>query len=382
MVEVDGAYKITKDPTYYECIKCKSHWKEHQKSEFMKEEGFGGKAKWIATKKPDRPRMRSYHLNALYSPVGFLSWLDIAIMWNRVKDDPLALQDFINDVLGETSKEQQEAPKMHELMRYAEDWDSGHINSKVIMLTLTADIQLDRIEAGLVGWGKDKEAWFIDYWTFKGDTREIESDCWLRLAEKIQADYIRADGINIDVQVALIDSQYNKEQVNAFCSNNFSHVANSVKGVYPVISRDRLQGQTTKIGKNDIDAPVVIISDQDFKSALYKTLRKRPHKDGVFPFGYMHFPKTFREDFYKQLTSEEVFEQRLKNGKKKITIENRKQKRNEVFDIAKYNIAAFTFAINRYFELENQHRKKNHKKEIQVDTHHFFKVLEDSLYNQ
>ena len=88
----------------------------------------------------------------------------------------------------------------------------------------------------------------------------------------------------------------------------------------------------------------------------------------------------FGEDFYKQLTAEEIFEEKLKNGRKKITIENRKQRRNEVFDIAKYNLAAMQFAINRYFEIENNHRKKNHKKEIQVDPHLFFDILENSLY--
>ena len=56
---------------YYECEKCKKNIPEKYKT-FMLEKG-----EWRPTNKCD-PSIRSYHLNSLYSPVGFLSWAEVA----------------------------------------------------------------------------------------------------------------------------------------------------------------------------------------------------------------------------------------------------------------------------------------------------------------
>jgi len=297
-----------------------------------------------------------------------------------VKDDPLLFPDFINDVLAETWVERADAPEAHELMRYAEDWEAGYINNKVLSLTIAADIQADRIEAGLMGWGRNKQAWMIDYWNIKGNTFEIENKCYKELEEKITNTYTRADGSQIHISVAFIDSQYHKDQVNAFCDNNFSYYPGSINGVYPVIARESLS-TTTKMFKNEIGTPVVGLDDQRLKKAVYNTLRKRPHKDGGFPYGYIHFPKTFGNEFYKQLTSEEVFIETNRKGIKLVSIENRKQRRNEVLDVVKYNFGAFQFALDRFFELENKKRRDQKREEMQQDVDLFFDVMESVLYD-
>ena len=376
--KINGVETILKDPTYYECInpKCKRKIRDHEKYELLLEEGRGGTAKWIPTKKADRPFLRSYHLSGLY---GFRSWLDIALHFEKVKDDPLLWPDFVNDVRGETWEEKEEAPVDHELMSLAEDWECGYIHRDVVFLTLTADIQGDRIEASLMGWGFQKQGYMIDYWNLPGEPHINESECWKQLAEKIESSYKRSDGIEMRIQIAFIDSQYLKDQVNHFCEQ-FAYHPDMISGVYPILSRDVMTaGITTKVLPSEIANPVVGLADQKLKFALYNTLRKKPYSNG-FPFGYIHFSKNYGREFYKQLTAEEVFVFVKKNGKKIITIENRKQRRNEVFDNVKYHLGAYQFAIDQYFYIANKKRTAQKLKPLQQDTELFMTDMENALY--
>ncbi|MEN6475832.1 MAG: terminase gpA endonuclease subunit [Syntrophaceae bacterium] len=377
---INGVQTLANNPVWFECVNCGRKIHEHEKFDLLLEEGHGGTAKWIPTKKPDRPFLQTYHVNAFY---GRRRWLNIVLQWDRSKDDPFLLPDFVNDVLAETWQERMEQPDMHELMRNAEGWEPGYINRDVVFLGLMADIQGDRIEAGVVGFGRNRQYWFIDYWPFEGETINIESECWKKLDEKITSTYTRADGVEMHVQIAFIDSQYHKDQVIAFC-DQYDYHPEVVSGVYPIRGFEQIDaGKTTKLQSSDIKTPIVALADQKLKRALYSTLRKKPYTEG-FPFGYMHFPgkgpNAFGAEFYKQLTAEEVFVTTRKNGQKIVTIENRKQRRNEVLDIAKLALGIYQFAIDRYFDIENEKRKLQKRKPLQQDNEIFISAMEAALY--
>ena len=46
-----------------------------------------------------------FHLNGLYSPLGWASWSELAEDFLRAKNDPAALRTFINTRLAETYEE-------------------------------------------------------------------------------------------------------------------------------------------------------------------------------------------------------------------------------------------------------------------------------------
>ena len=54
--------------------------------------------KWVVTK-PGHWRV-SYHLSSLYSPVGWLSWVDVVRRWEAAENDPIKRKTFINTILG------------------------------------------------------------------------------------------------------------------------------------------------------------------------------------------------------------------------------------------------------------------------------------------
>jgi len=121
------------------------------------------------------------------------------------------------------------------------------------------------------------------------------------------------------------------------------------------------------------------LHDQGLKRALYNVLRKRPQGVGTFPGYYLHFSYEYGNEFYKQLTSEEIVPITVKGEKRGFKILNTKQRRNEVLDIVKMNMGAFHLGLSFYFKLLNEQRKLQKRPEIQEDSGLFFDFLEEML---
>ena len=372
--DIDGVQIPKNDPVYLVCEsdkKCKIRYSD--KYDMLIEKNFGGTAEWVPTKKPDRPNMRSYHINALY---GFRTWIDIVLQWQRVKDDPLLLPDFINDVLGETWKDTAEKPDEHELMQYAEDWPIGFINKNVVMLTLGVDVQKDRLECMMVGWARQRQSYVIQYWTLPGNPALLEDKCWNELDKIISADYMKEDGEILRITITGIDQQFLTETVNAFC-DQFEYHRGVVDGVYPILARESINEGLVKKLSGQIATPILAMSDQPLKKMIYGILKKRkPRIDGTYPHSYIHFSKEYNIDFYKQLVAEEYVTERDKYKRMKTIIVNSKQRRNEVLDTFKYNFGVFQYAVSEFFDAENKKRRADKKREIEMDLDLFFDVLE------
>ena len=85
------------------------------------------------------------------------------------KDDPLKLQTFVNTVLGETWEESGDTVNAESLAARLEDYPRGAIPEGVAVLVGSADVQGDRIEAKIIGYGRGEESWLVDYEIFWGD---------------------------------------------------------------------------------------------------------------------------------------------------------------------------------------------------------------------
>lgn len=378
---VNGVETIFDDACWYECANDDCDWilKDKDKLDMLQEKGYGGTAEWIPTKESERPFVRSYVLNGLY---GFREWWDIAEHFLRVKDDPFKFKDFVTDTLGETWKESDNKPDDNELFVLAQEyehWTRGTIKKEILFLTIAVDIQKDRLECGLCGWGRNRQGYLIDYWTFEGKPEEVEDKCWKALNEKILAKYIREDKQEMFVQIAFIDSQYLSDTVDLFC-DGFPYDPNGIAGVYPIEARET-QDKIVKKFKSNIKTPVIGLHDQGLKRALYNVLRKRPQGIGIFPGYYLHFSFEYGNEFYKQLTAEEIVKITVKGAEKGFKILNTKQRRNEVLDVVKMNMACFQWGIDRYFELLNESRRLQKRPEIQEDAEVFFDYVEERLYS-
>ena len=128
------------ETTHYMCVACDGRIEEHHKTAMLQA------GEWRATAEGADPGTIGFHLSALYSPVGWFSWADIARMWEAAQATDEAKRSFKNGVLGLTWIETGEAPDWQRLYERREAWQIGTVPSGALFLTAGADVQKDRIE--------------------------------------------------------------------------------------------------------------------------------------------------------------------------------------------------------------------------------------------
>jgi phage terminase large subunit GpA-like protein len=144
----------------YTCEGCGAAIAEHHKTAMLERDA------WRATATATDPTTVGYHLSALYSPIGWLSWERIARAHEAAQgsdgatghatgsSDLSRSKAFRNTILGETWVETGEAPDWQRLCDRREAWKPGTVPAGGLFLTAGADVQKDRIEVDVWAWGR------------------------------------------------------------------------------------------------------------------------------------------------------------------------------------------------------------------------------------
>ena len=103
----------------YHCEGCETPIAEHHKTAMLEA------GEWRATTTAADPTTVGYHLSALYSPIGWLSWERIVRAWDAAQGSDEAIKAFRNTILGETWVETGEAPDWQRLYDRREAWKPG-----------------------------------------------------------------------------------------------------------------------------------------------------------------------------------------------------------------------------------------------------------------
>ena len=210
------------------------------------------------------------------------------------------------------------------------------------------------------------QSWAVEYLVFWGNCYEINDPVWDQLEEVILKDYEKDDGEVLKITTAFLDANGKASPtVRAFVERMSSFYNDTWVGVFAMVS-NQTQKDRVKEKSSMARVPEVIISDQTLKKEIYNNLmRKEPVAGRTYSYGYIHFPSNYPEDYYHQLTAEEIKEITDKNtGQKKILISNSKQKRNEPLDCQKMALGAFYLIYYKYFKILNERRKKSKQNEI------------------
>ena len=127
----------------YRCEDCDGAIEEHHKTAMLAAWRVAGHGN------AEDPHTVGFHISALYSPVGWLSWEQIARDWEAAQGKAEDLKTFKNTVLGETWQEQGEAPDWERLVERREDFSMGMVPAGALVLTAGVDVQDDRLEADI-----------------------------------------------------------------------------------------------------------------------------------------------------------------------------------------------------------------------------------------
>lgn len=287
-----------------------------------------------------------FHLNSLYSPLGWYSWTEIARDYEEAKREfeqekkTEKMRTFVNTVKGETYKESGDAPEWRRLYLRREKYEIATCPNGVLFLTCGVDVQKDRLECEVVGWGRNKESWSVDYQVFIGDT--ASDKVWKALSEYLDKSFTHELGPQIPIRLTAVDSGYNTQHVYNFVRQFPMNKVVAVKGrdeLSMLVGLPKVVDATVNGKKIRRAVKVWSIGVSLLKSELYGWLKlEQPIGDEKTPPGFCHFPE-FDEEFFKQLTAEKVV---IRRNRKNFSVTEwvKDRERNEALDCRIYARAA------------------------------------------
>jgi phage terminase large subunit GpA-like protein len=221
--------------------------------------------------------VRSYTANCLYYPLGLgPRWATLAQMWLEAQGDPARLKTFVNDRLAEPWEDKTTAHVKPNLVRErAQPYPLRTAPSGVIRVTAGVDTQDDRLEVHIVGWGRGRRFWTLDYAVLPGDPALPE--VWTALTDLLTRPIAHASGALLQVEAVSIDMMgHRTEHVKHYVRSRRVRRAMASYGAKantaPVLSKPKLhdvtwQGRTDRRGVH-----VYQVGTVDAKHALYAAL--------------------------------------------------------------------------------------------------------------
>lgn len=240
---------------------------------------------------------------------------------------------FVNMRLAETWEEQGEKADDMALFKRKEPY-SAQVPDGVQLLTAWADVQDDRIEYEVDGWGCGEESWAIDYVVLRGDPSKNE--LWDKLLEGFRQQYRRADGSLMDIKLAGIDSGgHYTDEVYKFSRQNGPTWIIPTKGSSeagrPIATMPRK--------RNAKGVYLTIVGTDTAKEIIYR--RYTVETPGP---GYCHWPQSdkFDKAYFDQATAEKKI-RRYRQGRP-YYVWDAEKRRNEALDCRVGNLVMVRLA--------------------------------------
>jgi len=346
---------------WYECESCTQRIDEHHKSAMLERGRHIHEAPgpceilddadphphaiwaWISGKvRRVLPRFRrplSWHVSALYSPLGWFSWRKA--VQQKLESEKGGYSDesgesleqvFCNTVLGETYEVKGYQPPDAQLKLRAEPYDLGTVPAGALLLTASVDVQGDRFEIKVKGYGRGLESWLVDYHVipFSFGAKKPSDDDWAKVLAVREKGYPHAGGNTVRITTMAVDSGYLTQEVFAFCRQYTHKHIIATKGMSQrgkaILGRPSLQ-DVSHHGKQ-IKGGVQLwpVGADTAKEQIYKRLEMTEPGPG-----YMHFARNLPDEYYQQLTAEKMIKRRVRGSDVLEWVKTRE--RNEALDL-------------------------------------------------
>ena len=304
------------------CPHCGEEYGEYHKTELM------ALGQWVA-ENPDG-EYPSFHINALYSPLGWYSWSNAVSDFVKAKGDVNKMKSFTNNVLGEPwSLDGGKVIDPNGLMSRCEEYEA-EVPDGAVVLTAGVDVQDDRLEVEIVGWGKGLENWGITNRILIGNPSE--QGVWDALDSILMASYRNSLNENLYVAATLIDSG-----------------GHHTDDVYRYTAKRERRNVFACVGKAGLARPLVTRPQKTKKSLVYNASLVNVGvdiaKDQFYDWisienpgpGYCHFPAKpdeYNQEYFAQLTAEKRFKKWVRGSQ--VWAYKKLRLRNEALDKRNY----------------------------------------------
>lgn len=306
------------DTAHYVCVQCNEKIYDSDKPLML------ARGEWVASAPFNGTA--GFHINELYSP--WVTWPQMVAEFLKAKKLPETLKTWVNTSLGETWEESGESIEADALLSRKESWGDD-APEPVVLVTAGVDVQGDRLEIEVKGWGLGEECWSLDYRIFYGDP--AQGTVWQELDQYLLAPIRSKLGVQLNIACVCIDSGgHHTQAVYEFCASRAVRGVFAVKGINQTAKP--LVGRPSK--NNRYKLRLYPIGTDTAKEVIYSRLRIT--EPGA---GYCHFPVTRDREYFLQLTAEKQVTRFTKGAARREWIKTRA--RNEVLDCTVYALAAF-----------------------------------------
>jgi phage terminase large subunit GpA-like protein len=319
----------------HRCIECLEHAPKYL--------WLAGEGEWRAHRPVDengnKVTTRGFYLSGLYNP-----WIE----WDILRDefiralaadqegDVEPMKAFRNTRLGLLHEETGQKVDV-DLYGERREVYPAEVPDGVLVLTAGVDVAERQLNYEVVGWGKGRECWGIEYGILDGDPREPE--VWALLDEAVfNRTFVTLDGKLMRIKKMAVDSGYAADFVYAYTKPRQPR-AISIKGEGG-IGKPFIKGAGI-ITKNVHARLQSVGVDAGKEEIINRLLVARPGP------GFCHFPKLpndepargYDEEYFKGLTAERRIV-KAKHGFRTYIWIKRLSQRNEPFDCRNYALAA------------------------------------------
>jgi len=282
-----------------------------------------------------------FRIDIFYSP--WKEWVEIGQEFLEAKNSPELLQVFFNTTIGDSWEENLEKVDPEGLKSRREAF-IAEAPAGVAILTAGVDVQKDRLELEIDGWGKGQECWKTHYRIY-GDPEGGE--VWERLNAYLTRPYQHELGPTIRIRACGIDTNYLSTEVYKFCRGKLR------QGVFPIRGlsqrgRPLIGTPPKKPNRQGVKLiPVGTDTGKDLLLARLKIQNPGP--------GYIHFSQptdTGGDDEYFAQFAGDAVVWRYEHGRR-VRKYKQVRPRNEAIDLGVYNLAAlYWLGANVYERLD------------------------------
>lgn len=311
---------------HYVCAHCEAKIPESARGKML------AAGEWIATR--EAPGVAGFGcLPEIYSP--WKRWAETVEEFLDAKRRPETLQAWTNTALGETWEDQGDQIVPTGIFARREAY-AHEVPEGVLAITAGVDVQGDRWEVEVKGWGEGEESWNLDYLVVYGNPAELSE--WGLLDEALQREWLDKDGTARRIEATCVDTGgLTTQQAYQYCRERKARrifaikgAANTKSGSLPIVSKP----SPKKSGKRGRNVDLFTVGVDGAKALLYSRLMQEEAGPG-----YMHFPMERDEDYFAQIVAEKLVT-KYSHGVPYRAWVLPPHRRNEVLDCNVYAYAA------------------------------------------
>lgn len=306
--KLDNGFSIL-ESAHFVCISCSQRIEQKHKYQLLRPKSFQWRAHRPESKVP------SFWIWEAYSP--FRTWPEIAgEHLAKLAGGEETYQTFVNLTLARTYEQKGDAPALEVMRELIEPYEEWTVPAGALFLTAGIDVQGDRIEASVWGWGRGQECWRIGHRVIYGSVQNATT--WSQLDTLLDAQWLQpATGRKMRPYLSCIDSGYETQAVYAYCrgKENIRSTKGSSNLQDPPIMAPAWKDIDYEGTKIEGGVQNWMVGSGQVKIVLYSRMKLQP-KDGEARGGekFIHLPNGTTEIDLRQLSAEQLMKERNRNG--------------------------------------------------------------------